>query len=113
MSRQIVHVRMLTQEEQAHLRCLAGKGRDARIVPRVQVVRSSAGGMAPHEIARVLGRSWSGVRKTINRFNCEGMSSLSGKPHRGRPRKATDRYAALLKQAIQQSPRDLGYAFNA
>jgi transposase len=113
VSRQVLHVRALTDEEQAQLRRLAGKGRDARVVRRVQVIRLSAEGMTPHQIAKVLDRSWSGVRKTINRFNREGMASLTDKPGRGRRRKATDRYVALLKEAVQQSPRDLGYVFNA
>jgi transposase len=113
MSRQFLRVRALTGQEQTQLRRLAGKGLDARIVRRVQVVRLSAQGMRPHEIARVLDRSWSGVRKTINRFNRQGMASLSDKPRRGRPRKASDRYVALLREAVQHRPRDLGYVFNA
>jgi transposase len=113
MSRQILHVRVLTEHEQIQLRHLASKSLDARVVRRVQVVRLSDQGMAPHEIARLLDRSWSGVRKTINRFNRQGIPSLSDKPRRGRPRKASDRYVALLKEAVQKSPRDLGYVFNA
>jgi transposase len=113
MPRRVLHVRPLTEEEAVRLRQLAGKGLDARVVRRVQVVRLSAQGVSPHEIARVLGRSWSGVRKTVNRFNREGMASLVDKPGRGRRRKAGDRYVALLKEAVQQSPRDLGYVFNA
>jgi transposase len=113
MARKVLRVRALTGREQPQLRQLAVKGPDARVVRRAQVIRLSAGGMPPHEIARLLDRSWSGVRKTINRFNREGMASLADKPGRGRPRKANDRYVALLKEAVQQSPRDLGYAFNA
>jgi transposase len=113
MSREVLHVRALTGEEQTQLRRLSRTGRDARVVRRAQAIRLSAEGMVPHEIARVLDRSWSGVRKTINRFNRHGIASLSDRPHRGRPRKATDRYVALLKEAVQQSPRELGYVFNA
>ena len=69
MSRQILSVRALTGQEQMQLRRLASKGRDARVVRRVQVIRLSARGMAPHQIAKLLDRSWPGVRKTINRFN--------------------------------------------
>ena len=113
MSRQILRVRPLTEKEQIQLHRLASRGLDARVVRRVQVIRLSNQGMAPHEIARVLDRSWSGVRKTINHFNRQGMASLSDKPRRGRPRKASDRYVALLKEAVQHNPRDLGYVFNA
>jgi transposase len=113
MPRPILRVRALTHEEQGRLRRLAGKGRDARVVRRVQVIRLSARGLAPHRIAELLDRSWSGVRKTINRFNREGLVSLSDRPRRGRPRKADDRYVALLKEAVRASPRDLGYVFSA
>jgi transposase len=49
--------------------------------------------LAPRRIADLLERSWSGVRKTINRFNREGLASLSDKPLTGRPRKTNDPYA--------------------
>jgi transposase len=113
VARRILYVRTLTREEKNQLRQLEGKSRDARVVRRVQVIRLSASAMSPHQIARVLGRSWSGVRKTINRFNHEGMASLAEKPRCGRPGKATERYIALLKEAVQHSPRDLGYMFSA
>jgi transposase len=113
MPHQVLHVRELTDEEASQLRRLASKSPDARVVRRAQVVKLSARGMTPHEIAELLDRSWSGVRKTINRFNREGIASLSDKPGRGRHRKANDRYVTLLKDAVRQSPRDLGYVFNA
>jgi transposase len=113
MPHRVLRVRALTGEEEAQLRRLGGKSLDARVVRRVQVIRLSARGMAPHRIAEVLDRSWSGVRKTINRFTREGMASLSDKPGRGRPRKSNERYIALLKEAVQRSPRDSGYIFNA
>ena len=64
MSRPVLHVRSLSDQEQALLRRLTAKSLDARVVRRVQVVRLSAGGMAPHDIAKLLDRSWSGVRET-------------------------------------------------
>ena len=113
MAREVLHVRVLTDQERVELTRLEQKSLDARVVRRAAVIRLSSGGRCPHEIADLLGRSWSGVRKTINRFNREGMSSLADKPHRGRPRKATDRYVALLKDAVGRSPRKMGYVFNA
>lgn len=113
MSRKVLHVRVLTDQERSELTRLEQKSLDARVVRRAAVVRLSAGGRCPREIAGLLGRSGSGVRKTINRFNREGLSSLADKPHRGRPRKATDRYVTLLRAAVQRSPRGMGYVFNA
>jgi len=106
-------VRALTDAEHRQLQGLIHTHRDARVLRRAQVVGLSARGKTTHQIADVLERSWSGVRKIINRFNRDGLASLADKPRVGRPSKATDRYVALMKQAVQQSPRDLGYGFNA
>jgi transposase len=106
-------VRALTDQEGRQLRRLIRAHRDARVVRRAQVIGLSARGQTTHPIAEVLERSWSGVGKIIHRFNREGLASLLDKPRAGGPSKATDRYVALLKQAVGQSPRDLGYGFNA
>lgn len=113
MARTVLLVRPLTPDEDRHLRRTVRRGDNADAVRRAQVVRLSARGMAPHAIADVLGRSWSGVRKTVNRFNREGIASLVTKPGRGRKSKVTERYVALLKEAVAKSPRDLGYVFTA
>ena len=80
---------------------------------RAQVIRLSARGHSPTQIAGLLERSVSGVRKIINRFNANGFASLADKPRVGRPRKTTDRYVALLKQAVQTHPRDFDYPFSS
>jgi hypothetical protein len=49
------------------------------------------------------------VRRTIKRFNLHGMTSLADQHRGGRPRRITDRCVALLKEAVQTLPRDLGY----
>ena len=41
------------------------------------------------------------------------MSGLWDKPRKGRPPKKTLRYVALLIEAVQVSPRDLGYPFSS
>jgi len=56
MSRQVLRVRALTDEEASELRRLAGRSLDARVVRRVQVIRLSAQDMAPHQIAKTLDR---------------------------------------------------------
>jgi transposase len=105
-------VRTLTAQETGELRRLIQGSADARIVRRAQIVRFSARGKTPSQIADLLERSCSGVRKIIARFNTEGLASLADKPRGGRPRKASDRYVGLLKEAVQVNPRDLGYPFS-
>jgi transposase len=109
---QVLFVRALTRREAGELRRLIRTNRDARVVRRAQVVQLSARGKPPSEIADILDRSWSGVRKIINRFNAEGFASLADKPRVGRPRKRTERYVALLKETVQVNPRELGYPFS-
>lgn len=111
--RQPLFVRKLKVREIRELLRLLRSSPDPRVVRRAQIIRLSARGKAPREIADLLDRSWSGVRKIINRFNADGFSSLADKPREGRPRKRTDRYVALLKEAVQANPRDLGYPFSS
>ena len=109
---QTLFVRTLRAPESRKLQRIIRQDTDARIVRRAQIIRLSARGYTPSEIAELLERSCSGVRKIINRFNAEGFDSLADKPRVGRPRKRTDRYVALLKEAVQANPRDLGYPFS-
>jgi transposase len=109
---QTLFARALKRREASELQRVIRCSRDARMVRRAQVIRLSARGKPPGEIADILDRSWSGVRKTINRFNTEGFASLADKPRVGRPRKRTDRYVTLLKEVVQVNPRDLGYPFS-
>lgn len=109
---QPLFVRTLAGSETRKLRELIRTNGNARIVRRAQVIRLSARGRRPSEIADILERSCSGVRKIINRFNAEGFASLADKPREGRPSKTTDRYITLLKEVVQANPRDLGYPFS-
>ena len=109
---QILFIRRLTGRESGERQKLIRTCRDARVVRRAQVVRLSARGQPPSQIADRWERSDSGVRKIINRFNAQGLASLTDPPRRGRPPKTTDRYVALLKEAVQTNPRGLGYPFS-
>ena len=106
-------VRTLTARETGEWRQLIRGHPDARLVGRAQGVRLSSRGKPVSEIAEILDRSCSGVRKIIGRFNAEGFPSWAEKPRRGRPRKTPDRYVALLKEAVKTPPpRDRGYPFS-
>lgn len=105
-------VRPLSEEEDRALAELI-RGGEARSMRRAQIVRLSAEGHKASEIARWWQRSVQGVRAILHRFNAEGLASLADKPRRGRPRKTTERYVALLKEAVQTTPRDLGYPFSS
>ena len=110
---QPLFVRELTQAERKELaRLIRGKG-DARVVRRAQMIRLSAEGQTVSVIGALWDVTGQAVRRTIRRFNAEGISGLADRPRKGRPSKKTDRYVALLKEAVQTNPRDLGYPFSS
>jgi transposase len=108
-----VYARQLAKSEQAELSRLARSNQDARVVRRAQMIRLSAQGKKTTEIAEMWDITTATVLRTIQNFNADGLKSLADKPRKGRPRKTTHRYIALLKQAVQKSPRDFGYPFSS
>ena len=108
-----VFVRTLTADERKALSRLIRRERDARIVRRAQMIRLSAEGITIPKISALWDVNDQTVRRTIQRFEAEGLAGLRDKPRKGRPAKKTDRYVALLKEAVQRSPRDLGYPFSS
>ena len=109
---QPLFVRELTRAELEELTRLIHSNGDARIVRRAQMIRLSAEGRIASQIAALWDVTGEAVRRTIHRFNAEGISGLADKPRKGRPPKKTDRYVGLLKEAVQANPRDLGYPFS-
>lgn len=108
-----VFVRTLTADERKALSRLIRRERDARIVRRAQMIRLSAAGITVPKISVLWDVNDQTVRRTIQRFEAEGLAGLRDKPRKGRPAKKTDRYVALLKEAVQSSPRDMGYPFSS
>lgn len=108
-----IFVRALTSAERRELARLIRSNGDARIVRRSQMIRLSAAGQTAGQIAALWEITDQAVRQTIQRFNAEGIAGLADKPRKGRPPKKTDRYVALLKEAVRNNPRDLGYPFSA
>ena len=104
--------RQLTGKERQQLTDAVRHSKSAAVVRRCQMILMSRQGLGPSAIARLCSASCSGVRKIINLFNRGGFAALQDKPHKGgRPRKTDDRYVALLKQAVQSDPREMGYVF--
>ena len=107
-----VYVRRLNKSEQVELSRLIRSNQDARVVRRAQIVRLSAQGKKTTEIAKMWDVTIATVLRTIQNFDSDGLKSLADKPRKGRPRKTTNRYVRLLKEAVQKSPRDFGYPFS-
>ncbi len=108
-----VYVRKLAKSEQRELSRLIRSNQDARVLRRVQMVRLSASGKKTTEIAEMWDVTIATVLRAIQNFNSGGLKSLADKPRKGRPRKTTNQYISLLKEAVQKSPRDFGYPFSS
>lgn len=108
-----VFVRKLKAKEQAELSRIVHSREDGRIVRRAQMILQSAQGVRVPAIASAWDTTVQTVLKTIHRFNREGLVGLADRPRSGQPVTATDRYVEVLKQAVQRSPRDLGYPFSS
>jgi len=108
-----VYVRKLANSEQRELSRLIRSNQDARVLRRAQMVRLSASGKKAAEIAEMWNVTVATVLRTIQNFNSDGLKSLADKPRKGRPRKTTNQYVSLLKEAVQKSPRDFGYPFSS
>lgn len=108
-----VFVRKLKAKERAELSRILHSRQDGRIVRRAQMILQSAQGIRIPAIALAWDTTVQTVLKTIHRFNSEGLAGLADRPRSGRPTKATDHYVEVLKQAVQRSPRDLGYPFSS
>jgi len=77
------------------------------------MIRLSAASKKSVEIAEMWNVTVATVLRTIQSFNVDGIKSLADKSRKGRPRKTTNRYVSLLKEAVQKSPRDFGYPFSS
>ncbi len=108
-----VFVRKLKKTERSELSRLLHSRKDGRVVRRAQMILQSSQGIKAPSIASAWDTTIQTVLKTIHRFNAEGLVSLTDKPRSGRPTKATDQYVEVLKEAVQKSPRDLGYPFSS
>ena len=108
-----VFVRKLARSEAAQVARLIRSNEDARIIRRAQMIRLSSQGKKACEIAEMWSVTAATVLRTIQNFNTAGLKSLADKPRKGRPRKTTDLYITLLKEAVQKSPRDFGYPFSS
>lgn len=108
-----VFVRKLKKAERSELSRLLHSREDGRVIRRAQMILQSSQGIKVPAIASAWDTTIQTVLKTIHRFNAEGLVSLADKPRSGRPTKATDQYVEVLKEAVQKSPRDLGYPFSS
>ncbi|MBW4082994.1 helix-turn-helix domain-containing protein [Paenibacillus sp. S150] len=104
-------VRDLSKEEGNRLLRIARKGSNPVEVRRALLILASAQKMKVPEISQLYHISGEHIRKTIHRFNTEGMASLKPNYGGGRPPTFTEEQRADIIELAQIPPKVLGYPF--
>jgi len=69
-------------------------------------------GLSPPQIAQRVRLSDRTVRRTIDRYESEGVTGLLNKAIPGRPPRVTPAYLEQLEQIVERNPRDLDLLFS-
>lgn len=75
---------------------------------RCQIILLSHQGYAPPAIATIVRVDPTTVRRTLHRYEREGLRGLRNRPIPGRPPKVTPAWERLLLRLIEQDPRRVG-----
>src|SRR5687767_10151917 len=97
--------------ERRRLRQLRDHAPSPRVAKRAMCLLRSAAGEQATIIARVTGLSLDAVSDIRRRWRKRGLRSLSDRPRRGRPPRASDRYGRELRRALRAGPLSCGYVF--
>ncbi|CAG7647070.1 hypothetical protein PAESOLCIP111_05300 [Paenibacillus solanacearum] len=104
-------VRELTNEEGNILLHLARRGTEPVEVRRALLILASAQKMKIPEISRLYHISGEHIRKTIHRFNAEGMDSLKPNYGGGRPPTFTVKQREAIIDLAQIPPHTIWVSF--
>jgi len=106
------YVHELSREEIEALQTWHRQTKEASVRSRCEMILLSGEGCKPPEIGRRVRMSGRTVRRTIDRYEKEGISGLLNKSIPGRPRRVTAAYLAQLEQSVESRPRDLNLPFS-
>ena len=106
-----LQLRSLTDNEYQTLRRITRKSQDAIARGRAGVILLAASGMTPSEIADSHHYHVTYIRKIINAFNRDGLSSLNARYGIGRPRIFNDEICARIIETALTPPDKLSYPF--
>ncbi len=107
-----LYVRLLVEEEHARLDKMIAEAGSEALSTRARIVLLSSQGYTSSEIASQVNRHPASVRKWIQRFNAEGISSLLEAPSPGRKRSYTEEQAQKMVEIALTEPRSLGQQFS-
>ena len=104
-------VRRLSRAERNAIRRLRKRPPSHAVFLRAQAVHFSAQGLTAERIASIVARDRSTVYRWLKAFDARGLPALRPNKSPGRPPIADAEFQAALIEAVEQNPRDLGYAF--
>jgi len=104
-------VRSLSRAERKAIQKLHKRPPSVEVYQRTQAVYFSSKRLKTHKIAEIVGRSRISVTRWLHAFDKHGIGALWPGKSTGRPPKADPDFQAALVEAVEQNPRDLGYAF--
>jgi transposase len=103
----------LSEEQKRALEALRSGTTDERIVRNVEVILLSGQGRSKEWLALEFGCSLGTVMNIRRGYRLRGLAGLKPRPRPGRRSRATPLYRALLRQAVQTAPENLGYGFRS
>jgi transposase len=106
------YVHTLTDEAVAALETRHRQTKDAPVRSRCEMILLSNEGLAPPQIAERVRLSARTVRRTIDRYEAQGINGLENKPIPGRPARVTPSYLKQLEYSVERNPRELGLPFS-
>lgn len=104
-------VRRLTPTERREIGKLRKQPPDLGVYRRAQAVHLSSQRLKVQQIAEIVSRDRVSVTRWLHDFDANGLEALWPGKSTGRPPKADADFQAALVAAVEQNPRDLGYAF--
>lgn len=108
---QPLFVRRLTRSELTTIRKRRKRPPNLDVYRRAQAVHFSSQGLGVLDIAEMISCHRSTVFRWLQAFNLRGVEALWPGKSPGRPPTADAEFQAALVDAVEQNPRDLGYAF--
>ena len=106
------YVHPLTEDEVEALQDQHRRTKAASVRSRCEMILLSNEGLSPPQIAGRVRMSDRSVRRTIDRYEADGLAGLNNKAIPGRPPRVTAVYLEQLERAVEGNPRELGLPFS-
>ena len=101
----------LKEDELAQVEAAIRRDKRPEVRQRCTAIRMLHMGYKAEEVAKMVAVSNPTIYGWWKRWSIGGVEELANKPRSGRPAKADEAYIALVEEAVEQEPSELGYRF--